>query len=356
MAVGLDWGQVVEKMGLQKWVALGRKRIMSILDTYVVSNMRHLEIKICEAGPYNQRLEPAALSIAYRQLKKEGKIIVVQNTPVEIVASAYTYGKAGDKGKLQKFIRLYDLHHKFVQKDEFCGMQLEKLIYDTALDCRDQYTIYGSGPIDDGTKLYKPSGSEILFYNGNASYKNAGLDLFLVHNDTKIPIGIEAKNIREWIYPASYEVWRMIAKACTLECLPVLAARKISFISRAGFFSKVGILGFQTHFQYFNPRVKAASKYKFADVIKAKGLGYADIKITNDAPSFFLPYFKKTIPDNLEVYYQKFMNHREILKKYAIDKGLAEDKMSDKNRRELYTELKEEIEFEDPEFEDPELD
>ncbi|MCZ0875635.1 hypothetical protein [Peribacillus sp. AS_2] len=342
-------------MSLEKWVALGRKRILRILDKYRVSSMRHLEIKISEAGPYNQRVEPAPLSIAYRQLKNEGHIIVIKTEPVEIVASAYTYGKPGDKGKLQKFERLYNLHHTYVQKDEICGMQLEKLIFDTALDCRDQYTIFGSGPIDDGGILKKPPGSEILFYNGNASYKGAGLDLFLKHNDTQIPIGIEAKNIREWIYPASYEVWRMIAKAATLECLPVLAARKISFISRAGFFSKVGILGFQTQFQYFNPRVKAASNYKFADVVKKEGLGYADIKITNDIPPFFLSYFQNTLPDNLEEYYQRFMDHREILKEYAIDKGMAEKKMTDGKRYKLYQDLREELEFMDPSFEDPDI-
>ena len=350
MVTGLRTRQVVGKMSLEKWVALGRKRIMRILDKSRVSSMRHLEIKISEAGPYNQRVEPAPLSIAYRQLKRDGFIKVIESVPVEIVGPA-TYGRPGDHGKLQKFMRLYDLHHTFVQKDEICGMQLEKLIFDTALDCRSQYTIYGSGPIDDGTILKKPSGSEILFYNGNASYKGAGLDLFLEHNDTKIPIGIEAKNIREWIYPASYEVWRMIAKATSLECLPILASRKISFICRAGFFSKVGILGFQTHFQYFNPRVKAASKYKFAEVLKKDGLGYADIKITNEVPSFFLNYFENTIPENVEEYYKKFMDHKDILKEYAIDKGMADKKMPDQKRRILYGNLKEELGFEDPSFE-----
>jgi hypothetical protein len=340
-------------MSLDYWVALGRKRIMSILDTYVVSTIRHIEIKISEAGPYNQRVEPAALSMAYRSLKKEGHIKIIQTVPVEVVASAYTYGKPGDKGKLQKFNRLYNLHHKFVQKDEYCGWQLEKLLYDTALECRDTFTIWGSGPVYEDKTLKKLPNSEITFYNGNRSYKDAGLDLFMVQKDTQIPIGIEAKNIREWIYPASYEVWRMLAKAATLECLPVLAARKISYISRAGLFSKIGILGFETQFQYFNPKVKAASNYKFSDVVKKDGLGYADIKITNEIPPFFLNYFNTILPANIETYYDRFMEHKEIIKEYAIERELAENKMNIGQRRKIYDEFKEEIEFQDPEFDTP---
>lgn len=318
--------------------------------------MRHLEIKISEAGPYNQRVEPVALNMACRELKREGKIVVLQSNPVEIFALAGEYGRPGDHGKLQKFKRLYDLHHAMVQRDDLCGMQLEKLVFDTALECRDQYTVFGSGPIDDGSKLYKPSGAEITFYDGKQSYKNAGLDLFMTHKETQIPIGIEAKNIREWIYPSSYEVWRMVGKACTLECLPVLAARKISFIARAGFFSKVGILGFQTHFQYFNPRVKSASKYKINEVIKKDGLGYADIKITNDPPPFFYNYFSQTLSENLETYYEKFMTHKDILKEYAIDKGLAENKMTSRERTRIYKELTSELSFSDPEFDEPDFD
>lgn len=337
---------------------LGKRRILNILAKYRVSYSKHLEIKICEAGPRNQRMEPAILSTAFRQLKKDGTIPIIQRGQFEVVG-APDYGKPGDASKLVKINRLHDLFLKCAAESSLCGFQLEKFIHETALNhSSNQYIVLGSGPILNAAgELYKPPNSEIHFYQGRETYGGAGLDLFMqyTYNNQTIPIGVEAKNIREWIYPASVEVWRMVARACTLECLPVMASRKISYITTAGFFAQFGIMGFQTHFQYFNPKVRSFSKYKFNEVIAKDGLGFADIKITDEVPAHFISFFNTILPQQIKTYYDRFMSHRELLMKYAIDYGMAEDKLSSSDRMKLYIQFKAESDFEDPDFPDEDL-
>lgn len=340
----------------EQWIAIAQRRILNILSKNRVSYSKHLEIKISEAGPRNQRVEPALLSLAFRQLKRDKIIPVVQQGDFEVVG-APDFGRPGDKSKLGKFNRLHDVFLRCSQESKLCGWQLENFIYEAALNhANDQYIILGSGPTYDGHgELYKHPNSELNFYKGRQSYGGAGLDLFFQypHQNELIPVGVEAKNIRDWIYPASVEVWRMIARACTLECLPVLAARKISYITTAGLFSRFGIQGFQTHFQYFNPSVRAFSKYQFKEVVESDGLGFADIKITDKVPNHFKHYFNAILPKEIKQYYDNFMRNRKLLMKYAIEYEMAEDKYSPTDRMRLYAEFKQEAAFEDPDFEDP---
>ncbi|WP_218970916.1 hypothetical protein, partial [Peribacillus kribbensis] len=332
-------------------------RIQNILKTYRVSTMRHLEIKISEAGPPGKRVEPAVLHDSLKSLIKHGKVQVLQNTPMKIIGAA-DFGKPGDKSRLTAFIKWHDMFLRYSQLDHYCGLVLEKMLFDS-FDISN-YHIIGSSPIlDEKGLLVKPTNSEVLFYGGKKIYKHEdgnGFDQFLIHKQTDIPVGIEAKNIRQWIYPASLEVWRMIARACTLECLPVLVSRKISYITLAGFFSHFGVLGFRSHFQYFANAVNADSKYRFKpDVIAKERLGFADIKLIkpNDpAPKHFGHFFNTILPENIEVYYEKFMKNKELLAKYAIEKGMAENSLSQGKRYALYLEFKEEAEYEDIDFED----
>ena len=343
----------------QQWLQLGEKRILNILNTYRVSTMRHLEIKISEAGPGNQRVEPALLHGSLNSLIRDGKVQVLQTDPMKIIG-APDFGKPGDKSRLKAFTQWHDMFLRYSQHEQYCGLVLEKMIFDS-LDT-DTYHVIGSSPtFDEQGQLVKPSNSELLYYGGKAIYKHehgAGFDQFLIHKNTNIPIGIEAKNIRQWIYPASLEIWRMIARACTLDCLPVLVARKISYITTAGFFSQFGILGFTSQFQYFSNAVNSDSKYKFnRDIIPKDRLGFADIKLVkpNDqSPKHFTHFFNDILPENIEAYHEKFMENKDLLAEYAIEKGMAENGLSQRKRYSLYQEFKEDAEYEDIPFDDAE--
>lgn len=349
--------EVVEKVSrsVVAWHALAEKRILSILKAYRVSYSKHLEIKISEAGPSNQRIEPAIVNTVLRRLKKNKTIPVVHKDASCEFVGAPDFGRPGDKSVLQKFKRIHSLFVDCSQQKELCGYSLENLLYCSML-ASEKYMVLGSGPLYNpkSKQLEKPPGSEILHFQGKQMYgaeHGAGFDLFGIHKETLTPIGIEAKNIREWIYPHSIEVWRLIARACSFECLPVLAARKISYISRAGFFRFVGILGFETQFQYFHPNVRAYSKYKFSDVISKDGLGFADIKVEDTPRPFFDTFFSRNLNKNAPVYYQRFLKNKDLLAEYAIDKKMASHDFHNTGKRiALYQEFKQKAGFEDPEF------
>lgn len=354
----LGWGKILAN--LDDWDIIASKRIQNILEKRRISYSSHLEIKISEAGPSWMRAEPHIISNALRNMVLEGQI--TKYTPPNLTSSGsnptfYTplnFKGAADASRSRFFVEWRNLFLWATQRSEYCGHMLEKIIFDSVLQTG-KYHVLGSAPGygEDGN-LVKSAGSEILDYQGKRIYKGdsgSGFDLFIIHKSTNTPIGIEAKNIREWIYPASEEVWRAIARACTLECLPVLVARKISFISKAGFFSKFGILGFETNFQYMAQKVQADSNYSFKDkVIHKDKLGFADIKLVkpkDSAPAHIVNFFENILDQNAEIYFERFMQHKDLLKKYAIDYQMAESSLNQGARYRLYQQFKREADFQD---------
>lgn len=254
------------------------------------------------------------------------------------------FGTSADLARARAFLDWRDLYLRYAQLSPYCGYMLEKMVFDTALKT-DHYHVIGDAPSygTDGL-LEKSSGSEVLVYQGNLIYQGehgAGFDLFMIHKSTDVPIGIEAKNKREWLYPASLEVWRAIARACSLKCLPVIVTRKISYVARAGFFAKFGILGFETHSQYFNQKVQPNSTYNFKDKVTHKDrLGFSDISLIKPSETItdnMLKFFDVTLPGNVEEYFEKFMENYDLLKKYSIDYGMGKNEMSQYERFQLYT-------------------
>jgi hypothetical protein len=63
-------------------------------------------------------------------------------------------------------------------------------------------------------------------------------------------IGIEVKNIREWIYPDSVEIWKTLKACLDLHCVPIIINRPFHSTSFS-FFRAIGVLGFETQKQYF---------------------------------------------------------------------------------------------------------
>lgn len=348
--------------GLNKWDAIASKRIKNILKTRRISYSSHLEIKISEAGPTWMRAEPHIISNALKRMVRNEEII--KYTPSNLVEGGnypvfyvpLDFKGAADASRSRSFVEWRNLFVWASQKSEYCGFMLEKIVFDSVLET-DQYHVLGSAPMWENGYLRKRGGSEILDYQGRRIYKGesgSGFDLFIIHKETGTPIGIEAKNLREWIYPASEEVWRAIARACTLECLPVIIARKISFVSRVGFFAKFGILGFETNFQYMAHKVQSDSKYSFKDKVLHKDkLGFADIKLIkekDEAPVHVVNFFSDTLDQNAEAYFEKFMRHKDLLKKYAIDYKMAETSLSQRQRFALYQQFKEEANYADVEL------
>lgn len=346
------WGKLTS---LDLWESIAKKRILSVLDKRRITYSSHLEIKISEAGPNYMRAEPHIINTTLKALVREGLIkrYDIEGDPTKLYIPK-DFGSAGDISRAKHFNEWRNLHSSIAQRSEYCGYVLEKIIYDAALETS-KYHVMGCAPsYNDEGKLVKDSNSEILTYQGNKIYKadkGSGFDLFLIHKSTGTPIGIEAKNIREWVYPASVEVWRTIARGCTLNCLPVLIARKISFIAKAGFFANFGMLGYNSNFQFLDNSVLRDTGYKFKrNVMDKDYLGFADIKLIkpkDKPPDYIVNFFENILDNNAERYFNKFMEYKDILKKYAIDYEMAEHSLSQSKRYKLYLQFKEEVGYDD---------
>lgn len=358
---------VVGVRKMDEWDIIAKKRILNILDKRRISYSSHLEIKIAESGPSYMRPEPHKISKGVRLLKADNLIKeydLYKHFGKKSDGTKFLvldgFGSPQDIARAKAFYDWRQMFLKMSQISEYCGFVLEKLIYDAVLTSN-KYHVIGSGPEYQSKKLIKTNNSEILSYQGKNIYKHkdgAGFDLFCIHKESNIPIGIEAKNIREWIYPASEEVWRAIARACTLDCLPVLIARRIPFITKAGFFSKFGILGFESNFQFFDNEVQAKSDYKFKEkVIHKDYLGFSDIKLIkekDETPKSLVYFFEDVLDNEVKTYYKRFLKYKDILGKYAIDYGMANN-MPQRKRLNLYKEFKEEVGYNDIENPCPEI-
>ena len=133
---------------------------------------------------------------------------------------------------------------------------------------------------------------------------------------------VEDKNKRQWFYPDSHghddELAKAMAKAITNGLTPMLITRKVPFVSHL-FFKPLGLLGFQTHHQYFHPWVSHVMR----DIKHTDGLGFHDIVFTTDANPQLVQYLDGLSDDVLTRYRDTFISHDSIIRKFAIDRSMG---------------------------------
>jgi hypothetical protein len=318
----------------QSWIKLGEKHIISILSKYGVCTTKQLEAKISEAGPNTQRVKPIHLTQALKNLidmsnvitlpgrSDVGKLYALSNFNVHIPAHKIRY---------EKVVRL---NHEFInltKSRELCGNVLEEIIHKAILESRTMLC-----PGSPKFPIIEINGFHII--DGNS------LDFILYDKKLTLRIGVEVKNIREWIYPSAEEVWRLIAKCVSIEAIPVLIARKISYVARTELFQRIGLVCHETYKQYFDISVE-----KQLEEIKHKnGLGFKDINVVDTSlppiefvESRHVKFFQNSLPQLLQKnYHQAFFDNLPLLKEYAIDKGMYNKEMRSHERQKLYMEFK----------------
>lgn len=116
------------------------------------------------------------------------------------------------------------------------------------------------------------------------------LDFLLAH-----PIagwaGIEAKNIREWLYPNREEVMDLLAKCCDIQVIPVLVARRIAYAT----FSLLHLCGVVVH-QTYNQLYPSADQELAKKASDKRLLGYHDIRLGNQPDPRLLKFVQSNLP------------------------------------------------------------
>lgn len=290
--------------------AIARKRLIRVLTKHGIATARTLEQKISDAGPTPQRIDPHILTEVRKEMVREGRIKRVQRAQEPWFYLPETPGKTIEaRLKLQEDV-LKPLHKRDVVLR--LGQTLEIATY-RAL-CDTDMTFFGRfkdlDDHDDST-LYKKE--EPPSHIGKKALKGDEKLDFIV-NMPGARLGIECKNVRQWLYTDREEVRETLRKCLALDLVPVIIARRIPFVT----FKLLSTCGVILH-QVYNQLLPAADAV-LADKARHKDLlGYHDIR-TGNVPDARL---KKFIGTNLlsvaEESREKFDEYEDLLSDFASD-------------------------------------
>ena len=290
----------------EEWRRLARKRIRSILARHRVANARTLEQKIADAGPNDQRIDPHIITEERNALVREGRIqkigrgnapwFFLANTPQLIVQE-----------RLQEQLPIFqDLQEG--NRGLRVGQCLEIAIYRTLLR-QDTFEYLGDfvdlDDHDDSLLYSKEEPPRAL--NGKRLPGKKRLD-FLIRDPEAGWAGIEAKNVREWLYPSHDEIRELLEKAVALDCVPVLIARRFQFSA----FKVLSACGVVLH-QSYNQLLPEADR-ELAEKAKDKRLlGYHDIRVGNQPDGRLTKFVTTNLPKILPEAREKFDEYKDLI-------------------------------------------
>ena len=161
----------------------------------------------------------------------------------------------------------------------------------------------------DGTLYEKEEPSSSL--SGRHLPGKKKLD-FLVRHASAGWAGIEAKNIRQWLYPDRKEIHDLLLKCVALDCVPVLVARRIPFVTFK-LLSQCGVVLHQTYNQLL-PETEQELAAKARD---KNLLGYHDIRTGNSPDSRLTKFIVVNLPSVLPQARERFDEYKDLLEPYA---------------------------------------
>ena len=183
--------------------------------------------------------------------------------------------------------------HRATQDQGFtqrAGQTLEIAIFRALLSLPPSIPFFGGFPDladHDDDRLYTKRDPP----NFVSARSSVGKLDFLLHHPEAGLVGVEAKNIREWLYPHRDEVAQLLLKCCQLDAVPVLIARRIHFLT-GRVFRTCGIVTHEMFTQLY-----PAADIDLANQAKHKNLlGYHDIRVGNAPDQRLLKFTLVNLP------------------------------------------------------------
>ncbi len=288
---------------------IAARRIVNVLKKHGIATMRTLEQKIADAGPSNQRIDPHTLTTVRNALSKQGRIITIENQ------APWFHLHDAPARIVQKRLREQLPIYKRLQAGNTSarlGQCLEIAIYRALLEQKslDYFGSFRDLDEHDDSRLYsKEEPPRIL--SGRSLSGNQRLD-FLIHHRDGGWAGIEAKNVREWLYPDREEIAELLRKAVALDIVPVLVGRRIPFVTFK-VLSRCGVLFHQTYNQLF-----AEADRELAELARNKNLlGYHDIRTGNQPDQRLLTFIGTNLPQILRGARDRFDEYKDLLGAFA---------------------------------------
>lgn len=283
---------------------------MKVLKAQKVAGARTLEQKISDAGPNPVRVDPHALTNARATLEAQGTIIRINQSNSTWYALSST-----PETEVQAKLALLTPIHTELCKQAFnmrLGQTLEIAIFRALCDSNDLQFLGGFLDLDEhgDDQLYRKEEPPTIL-SGHRMPGERRFD-FVVFADLRAPAGIEAKNVREWLYPDREEVRDLLLKACAVKAAPVLVARRIPFVTFK-LFKAIGGIIHQTYNQRF-PLADATLAAKAAD---KNLLGYHDIRSGNQPDARLRKFIAENLPRLVEPSHARFVTFLDLVSPYA---------------------------------------
>lgn len=299
------WKAITANWTADHWTDYATRRLNALFQTYPVCSSREMEARLSDFGIQTiPRADPHHLTTARHHLSLQ----IVSATPVPL----YALPNIQVDSVKDTISRKEHLHNAFVNftRDELCGDIAEKVIL-TCMEASQNLSLQPhelgrvssignnttTNPLD--TYAFLP------FLHSSGTYKVA-------------VIGIEVKNIREWIYPESVEIWKALKACLDLNCIPVIINRSFHYTSFS-FFRDIGVLGHETNKQYFAYDLRKETDFQaikdelyFRDIVPWK-VTKKGVKLDPNVVKFFTT----TVPKMIERTTGRFELNKSLLLQYA---------------------------------------
>jgi hypothetical protein len=299
----------------EKRIAVGKRRIVNVLRKHGVATTRMLEQKISDAGPYPQRIDPHLLTVSRAQLISEGTILTIRGPG----GHQWHHLSATDLAAVQERFDKLSVLHQQTEDRSFTlriGQTAEIAVYKAMKRTINPPShFFGHFPdLDkhDDSRLYSKTEPPNAV-SGKPSGKGV-LD-FLLYNPAAALMGIEVKNIREWIYPDRETMKDLLHKCSDISAVPVLIARRIHYST----FSVMNSCGVVIH-QFYNQLYPFADT-ELAEKVRPKlALGYFDLRVGNEPDVRMLHFFAHSLPIVAEESRRKFAQHEDTIAAFVGDR------------------------------------
>ena len=139
-----------------------------------------------------------------------------------------------------------------------------------------------------------------------------GLVDFVLTTPEGIRGAIEAKNVRQWLYPRRPEIKELLRKSLNLDAVPVLIARRIPFVTFR-VLNPCGVLVHETYTQlYADADAGLAARAK-----DKRLLGYHDIRVGNQPDVRLRRFITENMAALLPAARDRFEQFRDLLEAYV---------------------------------------
>jgi hypothetical protein len=284
---------------------IARRRLMKNLGSLTVASMRTLEMKIADAGPPGMRVDPHIITAARNELIEEGLVVRKQ-------AIWYHRADADTQAVADKLTTLIPLHDRTAAQPFTMrlGQTLEIAVF-KALNESNLHFVGGFPDLDghDDSALYSKEEPPRAFSNRRMPGERR-FDFLAFHSSG--PIGIEAKNIREWLYPDREEVRDLLHKAAVADTVPVLIGRRIPYVTFRLLWACGALL-----FENFNQLYPWSDAALAADVQQKDNLGYHDVRVGSDPNPRLLKFVTETLDAKAEQARERFNQYRDLIEEFG---------------------------------------